>query len=334
MLQEMIVAIEEEILEVLQSLNKKNTFNYFKMVDYQFGISNRQKQTKNRGKMIRPLILLLCSTSTYSHKSWKYAVPAAAAVELLHNFSLVHDDIQDNSPTRRNRPTVWKEWGIPQAINAGDGLFSMANLSIGNLSNHFQAELIVRTMQVFNKTCLDLTRGQFMDIAFEQIDNISLEQYWTMIEYKTAKLISASAEIGAILSGKDIQEIDNFREFGIKLGLAFQIKDDILGMWGSEDKTGKSVTKDIETSKKTLPVVYGLVNSSNFAERWYKGNVTKDEAISLSNQLIIDGALKYSQDHVINLTDKALSILKKMHLPAEYKQDLYDLSTSLLDRET
>ena len=99
-------------------------------------------------------------------------------------------------------------------------------------------------------------------------------------------------------------------------------------------KTGKSVTKDIETSKKTLPVGYGLINSSIFAERWYKGNITKDEAISLSNQLKIDGALKYSQEHVINLTDKALSILKKIPLSAEYKQDLYDLSTSLLDRET
>ena len=332
--QEMIAAVEEEILKAIQSLNKKITHNYFEMVDYQFGISKRQKYIKNRGKMLRPLILLLCSTNTNSHITWKNAVPAAAAVELLHNFSLVHDDIQDNSPTRRNRPTVWKEWGIPQAINAGDGLFSMANISIGNLSTHFEGELVVQIMKVFNKTCLDLTRGQFMDIAFEEIENISLEQYWTMIEYKTARLISASAEIGAILSGNENEVIMDFRKFGLNLGLAYQIEDDILGIWGSEGKTGKSVTMDLETSKKTLPVVYGLNNSPKFAKRWYKGNITKEESISLSNQLKIDGALEYSQNHVINLTDKALIILNKLPLPANYKQVLFDLSTSLLDRET
>ncbi|MFC2063627.1 polyprenyl synthetase family protein [Chloroflexota bacterium] len=334
LLHEMIDAIEEEVSRILNSLNNNITDKYYEMVAYQFGFSENDKHSENRGKMIRPLLLLFCSNSNASSKSWENAIPAAAAVELLHNFSLVHDDIQDKSPTRRKRPTIWKKWGIPQAINTGDGLFSMANISIGNLIEHYPAESVIKVMEVFNKTCLDLTRGQFLDISFEQKEIISLEQYWTMIGFKTAALFSTSAEIGAILSGIEAQEQMNFRKFGYDLGLAFQIKDDILGMWGLEEKTGKSITKDLETAKMTLPVVFGLQNSKIFTERWEKKVISRSDAISLSEQLKIDGAWKYSQDLVRNLTDEALATLEKLPISKENYKNLYNLSTSLLDRET
>jgi geranylgeranyl diphosphate synthase, type I len=331
---EMRSGTTNEIQKIVQGLNSPESKEYFKMVQYHLGISDCKKNNNFGGKMIRPLILLLCSNQPGSLNSWKKAFPAAAAVELLHNFSLIHDDIQDNSPLRRNRETVWKIWGIPQAINTGDGLFAMANISIGNLEKNYSSDTVVKVMRIFNQTCLDLTRGQYLDISFEQKPQVSLNEYWKMIENKTANLISASASIGAVLAGFSPEVLPDFIKFGYNLGLAFQINDDILGIWGNEDVTGKSNTKDLEEGKKTLPIIYELQKNKKFTESWKKGKISRTDAIQLAEQLKSDGVLNYAQQQAALLTYTALKSLDGLPISNPYKEELFYLTTSLLNRET
>ncbi|MCX6068414.1 MAG: polyprenyl synthetase family protein, partial [Chloroflexi bacterium] len=204
------------------------------------------------GKRIRPLLVLLASAA--SGGNWQSALPAAAAVELLHNFSLIHDDIQDNSDKRRGRSTVWVKWGMPQAINAGDGLFVLSNLAITDLITSYPAEIVVKAAQILHETCLDLTRGQYLDISYENRLDLGVEDYWPMISGKTAALLSSCCQIGALLGTSDESTLEAYRSFGHYLGLAFQVQDDILGIWGNEAVTGKSVASDLVKGKKSLPV--------------------------------------------------------------------------------
>ena len=172
-------------------------------------------------------------------------LPAAAAVELVHNFSLVHDDIEDNSDKRRGRTTVWKKWGMPQGINAGDGLFVLSNLALTDLEAGYPAQTILRAAKILHATCLDLTRGQFLDISYEDRADLTVEDYWPMVSGKTAALLSACCQIGALLGGADEARQEAYRAFGYYLGLAFQVQDDILGIWGNEALTGKSAASDL-----------------------------------------------------------------------------------------
>ena len=134
---------------------------------------------------------------------WQSALPAAAAVELVHNFSLVHDDIQDNSDKRRGRPTTWVKWGVPMAINVGDALFVMSNQAIIDLKENYPAEIVVKAAEILHNTCLDLTRGQFLDMSYEERMDLTVEDYWPMVSGKTAALLSACCHIGSLLGGAD-----------------------------------------------------------------------------------------------------------------------------------
>ena len=216
-----------------------------------------------RGKRIRPLLTLLSCWAAGGDPA--RAIPAAAAVELLHNFSLIHDDIEDQSLTRRHRAALWSWTGIAHAINAGDAMFVISHLAMLRLRNHpLAAQQVLDAMQTFDETCLRLTEGQFMDMHFEERNDVTLDEYMMMISGKTAALISAAVVLGAIIAGSS--QIDAYRTFGYELGLSFQIEDDILGIWGKEALTGKSATGDIITRKKTLPVLYALSRSGPAAE--------------------------------------------------------------------
>jgi len=297
------------------------------------GWSGDSTSQSTSGKRIRPLLLLLCSASIDQNYSWRNALSGAAAVELLHNFSLIHDDIQDNSDIRRNRPTLWRMWGIPQAINAGDGLYALSNLAISNLVQKNPPNLVIKIASIFNNTCLNLTRGQYLDMSYEAKDNLSLDNYWLMITNKTAALISASAEIGAILAGCDEEGQEVFRQFGHYLGLAFQVKDDILGIWGLENRTGKSTTKDLITGKKTLPILYGIRENKKFAKRWFEGSISITEAPVVAAQLVKEGAKKYAEDTLDQLTEMAQKYLKIITPLGQAGEELFDLTNRLLKRD-
>lgn len=215
------------------------------------------------GKRIRPALVLLACESLGGKAV--DARGAAAAVELIHNFSLVHDDIQDHSPTRRHRPTVWSRWGAEQAINVGDLIFALAQLALTRLGSG-RAELTLAALDELNRTCVLLVEGQYIDLALADATQCTQADYFDMIERKTAALIACCCRLGALHAGADTASVHAFGEFGRELGVAFQLQDDILGVWGT-DATGKSADADILERKKAIPAVLALAIDHPDAER-------------------------------------------------------------------
>jgi geranylgeranyl diphosphate synthase type I len=232
---------------------------FYGMMHYQMGWVDETLQPGHFdvGKQIRPLLCLMACEAVGGDP--EQALPAAAAIEILHNFSLVHDDIEDGDEMRRHRPTAWSIWGVPQAINAGDGMFNLAYRALLGLSPRgIPAERVVTALDRFSETCMRLTEGQYLDMSFEQRLDVSVEEYLQMIAGKTAALIAAALSIGALVGGADRQTRQALGSFGHNIGMAFQIRDDILGIWGDPGMTGKAAGNDILRQKKSLPILHGL----------------------------------------------------------------------------
>ena len=250
-LAELIADTEGEIVRLVQDRDP-STHGLYEMVRYHLALDG---SGASGGKRMRPLLGLLAYASiTGEHRR---ALPGAAAVELGHNFSLVHDDIEDGDVERRHRPTLWTIHGVPQAINTGDTLFSLSRIALHRLTDlGFPDRTVLRLMRLFDETCLALCEGQYLDIAMSDSDELmSVDLYFDMIGRKTAALIAASIEAGALLATEDEEVIARYRGFGWALGLAFQLNDDLLGIWGPEQTTGKEPS-DVAHRKKTLPVIY------------------------------------------------------------------------------
>jgi geranylgeranyl diphosphate synthase type I len=328
----MLPAIESELQCQVTRLDEPRTRPFYEMLTYHMGWTGEGAGPEATGKRIRPLLVLLV-TASYELK-WLRALSAAAAIELVHNFSLVHDDIQDNSDKRRGRITVWKKWDMPQAINVGDALFVISNQAIMDLEKNYPADIVVRTARVIHNACLDLTRGQYLDMAYENRNDLSIEDYWRMIEGKTAALISTCAQIGAILGGADEPTIEQYRIFGRDLGLAFQVQDDILGIWGNEALTGKSAASDLVEGKNSLPILYGISQKGKFAQRWNASAIRPDEVAEVAQMLVNEGAREYAQREAQRLTNQALETLEKINPKNEAGKALVDLTNTLLNRKS
>jgi geranylgeranyl diphosphate synthase type I len=252
----LIADTEAEILGVIHLAQDERTGPLYEMVRYHLGL-DEEGEAGTRGKRLRPLLGLLAYESlTGDHRA---ALPGAAAVELGHNFSLVHDDIEDRDVERRHRATLWTVYGVAQAINAGDTLFTLSRMALHRLTEQgFSDSKVLALMRLYDETCLALCEGQFMDIwGAEHDERLSVDFYFDMIGRKTAALIAASVQAGAMLATDDARVIDAYRGFGWSLGLAFQLNDDLLGIWGDEEMTGKEPS-DLAKHKKTLPVIYAL----------------------------------------------------------------------------
>jgi geranylgeranyl diphosphate synthase type I len=327
----MLPAIETELMHVSARLDLDRSHPFYEMISYHLGWSGEGSGPAAAGKRIRPLLLLLSCGACDA--DWQNALPAAACVELIHNFSLVHDDIQDQSKIRRGRPTVWTKWGIPQAINAGDVLFILAHLALQDLQTSYSTEVTTQANAVINQACLDLSTGQFLDISYEQHKSLSIEDYWPMVAGKTAALLSACSLVGALLGGVDIQTQESYRSFGHYLGLAFQVQDDYLGIWGDTALTGKSTASDLVAGKKSLPVLYALEKQGNFSRRWNSGPIAPDEVRSISDLLIGEGAEIYTKDIADKMTDLALQALRTANPKGEAGDALYELTNQLLNRQ-
>ncbi|HEY9152618.1 MAG TPA: polyprenyl synthetase family protein [Anaerolineales bacterium] len=328
----MLPVIESELKHQVARLDEPSLRPFHEMLTYHMGWTGEGAGSEATGKRLRPLIVLLVTASYIS--KWLRAASAAAAIELVHNFSLVHDDIQDNSDKRRGRTTVWKKWNMPQAINVGDALFVISNQAIMDLSNEYPAEIVVKTARVIHNACLDLTRGQYLDMAYENRNDLSLDDYWKMIDGKTAALISACTQFGAILGGVDDATIEQYRVFGRDLGLAFQVQDDILGIWGDEALTGKSAASDLVEGKNSLPILYGISLKGKFAQRWVASAIRPDEVAEVAQLLVNEGAREYAQLEVERLTNQALSTLEKINPKNEAGEALVELTHKLLNRES
>jgi geranylgeranyl diphosphate synthase type I len=304
------------------------------MLRYPFGWVDEHNQPYNQptGKRIRPILLLLCTGAAGG--DWRVALPAAAAVEILHNFSLIHDDIQDNSPTRHGRATVWKIWGQANAINAGDALFCLAYTALESLSiSGVSSETSVKVWHIFNKMTAELTRGQHLDMRFEHQNMVAVDEYISMISGKSAALVSACSQIGALIATNDDELSSRYGNFGINLGIAFQIRDDILGIWGEPEVTGKSVATDILSRKKSLPVLYGLTQNQRLVEIYQNEALTNSnvtEAVALLDEL---GARNYAQEIELRFYQEAIASLEAANPQGEAANWLMHLVDSLFQRE-
>ena len=330
-LKPLLAQIELELQKQVSRLDAPRTNLFHEMLTYHMGWTGEGAGPDATGKRIRPLIVLL--TTAASGGNWKLALPAAAAIELVHNFSLVHDDIQDNSPTRRGRNTAWVKWGAPMAINVGDALFVISNQAIIDLKENYPAEMVLRAAEILNNTCLELTRGQYLDISYEERTDLTVEDYWPMIAGKTAALLSACCHIGSLLGRADDSRQEAYRSFGHYLGLAFQVQDDILGIWGEETVTGKSAASDLVERKNSLPVLAGLEKEGTFAERWAKGPIQLEEVEELRRSLASEGGLIVAQDASKQMTDLALMSLREADPQGEAGEALFELADKLLKRD-
>lgn len=330
---EMIAALEAEMRHVLRA-DVPTPDLFFGMMHYQMGWVEADMQPANvhAGKRIRPLLCLLCCQAAGG--DWRQAVPAAAAIEILHNFSLVHDDIEDASPTRRGRPTVWKIWGKEQAINSGDAMFAVAHLALNRLiTQGVEAARVVEALRRFDETCLQLTEGQFADMDFEIRDSVSVTEYLAMITGKTAVLLSFATAVGALVAGADDETIHHYTQFGLTLGLAFQVIDDILGIWGDETRTGKSAATDIVTRKKTLPVLAGLAQSAPLRQLYAAPENGEQFVTDVINILDTLGSHEFAVAQATDYSQRALHHLQAAQPTGTAAAALQELTASLLNRD-
>jgi geranylgeranyl diphosphate synthase type I len=306
---ELIADTEGEIVRLVRDRDP-STHGLYEMVRYHLALDG---SGASGGKRLRPLLGLLAFASiTGEHRR---ALPGAAAVELGHNFSLVHDDIEDGDRERRHRPTLWTVHGVPQAINTGDTLFSLSRIALHRLTDlGFSDAKVLRLMRLYDETCLALCEGQYLDIATSQSDELmSVEAYFDMIGRKTAALIAASIEAGALLATDDEAVIARYRAFGWALGIAFQINDDLLGIWGAEQSTGKEAS-DIARRKKTLPVIYafehaGPEDRTRLAALYGNGGPSQADVAEIVAILERTGARDYTRDQARRHRDEALAEL-------------------------
>lgn len=333
-MQLMLPAVETEMRAILRAQAAPGDL-FEGMLHYHMGWVDHTLQPirAEAGKRIRPVLCLLCCAAAGG--DWTQALPAAAALEILHNFSLVHDDIEDGSPTRRGRPTLWQLWGAPQAINAGDALFALAHLALGGLSQRgVAAQTVVHAYQRFDATCLELTRGQHADMQFERRDDVTVEEYIAMIRGKTASLIALAAELGAMVAGAPATLSAHYATFGLELGLAFQVRDDILGIWGDEGQIGKSAASDILTKKKTLPVLYGLRHHPPLRHH-YTQDVDGDSFVAQAVTLLdASGAYAYAADQAAHHSALAIASLEHAQPAGAAGVALWDLTAWLLNRQS
>ncbi len=261
------------------------------------------------GKTLRSALVLLTAEAVGS--TAQAAVPAAVAVELVHNFSLLHDDVIDADATRRHRPTAWNVFGVSAAILAGDALLSLASGVLADSGN----PAALRGIRLLNTAVQGLIQGQIMDLAFEQRSDVDVAECQRMARNKTGVLLGAACELGALFGDAGDEQTEHLRDFGDELGLAFQHVDDLLGIWGESEHTGKPAYSDLRSHKKTLPVVFAL-NSETSAGRELASGYHRDTPESApepsSTAELVDraGGRAWSQTQSDQLLDRALHHLR------------------------
>lgn len=278
------------------------------------------------GKRIRPVLMLL-AYSLYKDDA-KSILPAALAIETYHNYTLLHDDVMDNADVRRGKPTVHKKWNENTAILSGDSMLVLAYQRMLEMKN----DRIKEVLDLFTTTALEIGEGQQYDLEFESRMDVKEEEYIEMIRLKTSVLLACALKIGALLANAPNVDCDKLYDFGINMGLAFQLQDDFLDVYGDFKTFGKAIGGDILCDKKT----FMLINAINKADGFDFGKQydTPQEKISavtnLYNELGIDKLAQEKIEYYFNLARKNLN---EVSLPTEIKQPLYDFLDDMLKRE-
>ncbi|AAL81226.1 polyprenyl synthetase family protein [Pyrococcus furiosus DSM 3638] len=296
------------------------------------------------GKRVRPFVVLTATEAVGGE--WEKAIYPAVAIELIHNYSLVHDDIMDMDETRRGRPTVHKVWGINMAILAGDLLFSKAFEAISRAE--IPPEKKARVLETVVKASNELCEGQAMDLEFEKRDTVTIEEYMRMISGKTGALFDASAKVGGIVGTDNEEYINALSTWGRNVGIAFQIWDDVLDLIADEEKLGKPVGSDIRKGKKTLIVAHFFENADEKDKQKFlkvfgkyagdvKGEGIIEEDIKAEVMEAIDllkkyGSIDYAANIAREMVKKANEALKVLP-ESEARKDLELLARFIVERE-
>ncbi|MFH1125850.1 MAG: polyprenyl synthetase family protein [Candidatus Altiarchaeota archaeon] len=285
------------------------------------------------GKRVRPALLLLANEIVGG--SPKKMLPAAASVELLHTFTLVHDDMMDHDLERRGKPTVHALWGDEMGLIVGDTLYSIAFQAMLDLKkNNIPDLLILKAVEELVRANAELHEGQILDMVYSKRDEVKEEQYMRMIGKKTGALLESSLRIGAILGGGSVKQVDALGNFGRYIGLSFQIKDDILGLTADEKELGKPVGSDICEGKKSLPVLYAMEHAKKEDRKKLLAILDKKEACDLNAAMRIireTNSIDYAIKKLENLTSKAKKELEIFE-ESKVKKRLLDLADFLIER--
>jgi geranylgeranyl diphosphate synthase, type I len=331
----------------------------YRMMRYHLGWEDEQglPLTNAGGKGLRAALCLWACEAVGG--PWRRALPAAVALELIHNFSLVHDDIQDGDVERRHRPTVWSVWGAPQAINAGDSLLVLGRRALLGLHEEgpsaadsairrggvrmadrtgLPAPRVLLACLILDEACRELIEGQCLDLGFEATLDVSPEAYLEMIGKKTGALLEASLHLGALAGSEDNALAGRLARCGRLLGLAFQIRDDILGVWGASEITGKPVAADIHRRKKCLPVVYTLAVAQDRARedllRLYAQDSLSDGDVARVLEIVESSTARdYCQRMAEERIAEALAELKGAAISSAALRDFQELTIFLLERD-
>ena len=306
-----------------QSINKEPK-NLYEPIEYILGLG---------GKRMRPVLTLMAAE--VFDTDYKVALPAAMAVEVFHNFSLVHDDIMDDAPLRRGQETVHEKWDLNTGILSGDAMLILAY----QYFEQYDPTVFRDLAKLFSKTALEVCEGQQWDVDFEKRNDVTIPQYLKMIEYKTAVLVAAAMKMGAIVAKTSEKEGDLIYDFGLNLGLAFQLQDDYLDAFGDPETFGKQVGGDIMVNKKTYLYLkareFSTPEKASELEKLFslqlEDNTKKIEtAKAIFNE---SGASKATQDAIEMYTFKAFETLEKMDISTEKKDILRTFGENLMGRK-
>lgn len=321
-----IEAYREAFIQYLEShIAQREPANLYEPMNYIMGLG---------GKRLRPTLTLV--TADLFGGDHKKALDAALAVEIFHNFSLVHDDIMDDAPLRRGKETVHEKWDVNTAILSGDVMLILAY----QLFENYSPETFRDLARLFSKTATEVCEGQQYDVDFENRDDVSIEEYLKMITYKTAVLLGASLKMGAIIAGAPEKEANAIYEFGINLGIAFQIMDDYLDAFGDQETFGKQVGGDIIENKKTYLYLKTLENlekeDAKQLEDLFSINPEdpSDKVRSVKELMVSSGAAELTRQAIEHYTNKSLEILGSIDQEEEKKEILKGFAHQLMQRTT
>ncbi len=287
------------------------------------------------GKRIRPLLVLLAA-EMYDEGVENALLPAAA-VEVFHNFTLMHDDIMDRAPLRRGKPTVHEKWNANTAILSGDVMLVRAY----QLLLQVEQDKLAKVLELFSKTAAEVCEGQQLDMNFEQREQVSIQEYIQMITLKTAVLLGFSLELGAILQGAPDSDAEHLKQFGDNVGIAFQLRDDLLDVYGDKDKFGKQVGGDILSDKKTFLMLTALEQASSeqlqtiVSWRNRTGADTAEEKVKAITKVYDELNIRQQTEQQIDLYFKnALQHLDAVQVAEERKATIRGLALQLMERDS
>lgn len=308
----------------VETLNQKRPKELYEPMQYILSLG---------GKRMRPLLAYMGNDLFDGNLS--NAHPAALAVEIFHNFSLIHDDIMDNAPLRRGKATVHEKWNSSIAILSGDGLLVKAYEELIKAKPEYIKELI----ELFNKTALEVCEGQQLDMNFENMNEVSTNEYLHMITLKTAVLLGASLKMGAITANAPKKDADNLYEFGKNIGIAFQLQDDVLDVFGNPDKFGKQVGGDIISNKKTWLLIEALRQANGSLKETLYNWVNKKEFNPAEKVIAIKSIYEaldirsQAEKEMNRFYQLALQHLSEINANEDKKQNLRNFAQALMNRE-